>query len=54
MGQSDSLEHLPDVHRHLGGAEWLGQVPEGLDHLGPQEADLVQFLHKKSYWDGEQ
>ena len=35
MGQSDSLEHLPDVHRHQGGAEWLGQVPEGLEHLDP-------------------
>ena len=40
MGQSDSLEHLLDVHRHLGGAEWLGQVPEGLEHLDPQETEL--------------
>ena len=46
MGQSDSLEHLPDVHRHQGGAEWLGQAPGGLDHLGPQEADLEQFCTK--------
>ena len=44
MGKSDSLEHLLDVNRHQGGAEWMGQVPEDLDHLGPQEADLEQFF----------
>ena len=52
MGQSDSLEHLPDVHRHQGGSEWLGQVPEDLEHLNPQETDLEQYLLKQSYWDG--
>ena len=41
MGKSDSLEHLPDVvHGHQGEAEWLGQAPEGLEHLDPQEVDL--------------
>ena len=52
MGQSDSLEHLPDVHRHQVGAEWLGQVPEGLEHLDPQEKDLEQCLLKLSNRDG--
>ena len=51
MGKSDSLEHLPDVHWHQGEAEWLGQAPEGLEHLDPQETDLGQYLLKQSYWD---
>ena len=33
MGKSDSLEHLQDVHGHQGEAEWLGEVPEGLEQL---------------------
>ena len=52
MGKNDSLEHLTVVHGHQAGAEWLGQVPEGLDHLGPQEADLEQCLQQQSCWDG--
>ena len=48
MGQSDSLKHLPDVHRHQGGAEWLGQVPEGLKHLDTQETDVEQCLLNQS------
>ena len=40
MGQSDSLEYLPDVHRHQGGAERLGEVLEDMEHLNPQETDV--------------
>ena len=46
MGKSDSLEHLPDVHEHQGEAEWLGQLPEGLEHLDTQETDVEQCLLK--------
>ena len=52
MGKNDSLEHLPDVHGHQGEAEWLGQVPEGLEHLDPQERELELCSVKQSYWDG--
>ena len=52
MGQSDSLEHLTDVHRHQGGAERVGLVPEGLEHLDPQETELGLCSVKQSYWDG--
>ena len=47
MGKSDSLEHLSDVHGHQGEAEGLGQVPEGLEHLDPQEAELGLCSVKK-------
>ena len=46
MGKSDSLEHLPDVHGHQGEAEWLGQLPEDLEHLDTQETDVEQCLLK--------
>ena len=48
MGNSDSVEHLSEVYGHQAEAEWLGQVPVGLDHLEPQEADLEPCLQKQS------